>query len=175
VLERAGEPAEQQVAAEMPEVVVVGLEAVEVEQQQPHGAILGRFRPDVVQILGELPAVGEAGERVDRGLATLMELGGLERPHDRDDGDQQRERRQDGHGIVKRRARVHAERDREDQSNRQHQPRDHDLRAKARRDHSRRQHQPRQRGAARPAAEDDAGGEQRERAQDRADADALGM
>ena len=57
------EPDEERIARGMPERVVVGLEAVEVEEREEvRGRILGAEQ--TVEVVDELPAVGETGQRI---------------------------------------------------------------------------------------------------------------
>jgi hypothetical protein len=120
-------------------------------------------------------AVEQARQRIDHRLAAVVELGRLQRPDDRDDADEQRERRDEQRRVVDRPARMAAERRREDDRDGQADTGDHDLWAKSRRDHRRWQDHPRQRDAAWAAAEHDACADQQHREDDRVRADPLGM
>ena len=56
----------------MPEGVVVKLEAVEIADQHTEGACGSRERQLASEVVDELPAVAEAGERVREGLLPTL-------------------------------------------------------------------------------------------------------
>jgi hypothetical protein len=67
--QRAAEPGQEGVAGRMAVDVVVGLEAVEVEEQQQERALRRRVDDLLGEVVGERPPVAQPGQRVGRRLA----------------------------------------------------------------------------------------------------------
>ena len=98
-----GDVAQRGVAARMAVLVVDRLEVVDVAQQQAHRlAGQARLMAELGEARDQRVAVEQAGQRIDDRLVAMVQLGGLKRPDDRDDADEQRERGDQRGGVVER-------------------------------------------------------------------------
>ena len=99
------EPVQQRVARRVAEAVVVGLEAVEVEEREQHGPLRGGLGGQPLEVGEQRAPVAEAGEGVGRGL----DLAGAERAQVLAEGElEAQDGGRDGGGGQPQRGLVHA-------------------------------------------------------------------